>query len=105
MVKKNKRIEAVSIKVDSNMDAHDYGQRIVECVQQLNPDLDVVILVKVDFGDLSIPKDTLAVFLKNLRDMFNSVNARNCLFVPLGKSIGVRNVMIDHLKVIDDDSN
>ena len=102
MAKKNKRIEAVSIKVDSNMDAHDYGQRIAECVQQLNPDLDVV---KVDFGDLSIPKDTLAVFLKNLRDMFNSVNARNCLFVPLGTSIGVQNVTIDHLKVIDDDSN
>ena len=100
-----KRIEAVTINVDTNMDADDYSHRIAECVQQLNPDLDVVNLVKVDFGDLSIPKDTLAVFLKNLRDMFNSVNARNCLFVPLGKSIGVQNVTIDHLKVINDDSN
>ena len=105
MDKKNKRMEAVNIKVDSNMDADDYGQRIAECVQQLNPDLNVVNLVKVDFGDSSIPRDTLARFLENLRDMFISVNARNCVFVPLGKSIGVRNVTIDHLKVINDDSN
>ena len=100
-----KRIEAVTINVDTNMDADDYSHPIAECVQQLNPELDVVNLVKVDFGDSSIPKDTLAVVLKNLRDMFISVNATNCVFVPLGKSIGVRNVTIDHLKVINDDSN
>ena len=105
MDKKNKRMEAVNIKVDSNMDADDYGHRIADCVQQLNPDLNVVNLVKVDFGDSSIPMDNLTRFLENLKDMFISVNATNCVFVPLGKSIGVRNVTIDHLKVINDDSN
>lgn len=105
MDKKNKRMEAVNIKVDSNMDADDYGQRIAECVQQLNPDLNVVNLVKVDFGDSSIPRDTLARFLKNLSDMFISVNARNCIFVPIGEYVGVRNITIDHLKVVNDDSN
>ena len=87
MAKKNKRMEAVNIKVDSNMDADDYGQRIAECVQQLNPDLNVVNLVKVDLGDSNIPMDNLARFLENLRDMFISVNARNCVFVPIGVCI------------------
>ena len=100
-----KRIEAVTINVDTNMDADDYSHRIAECVQQLNPELDVVNLVKVDFGDSSIPKDTLAVFLKNLRDMFISVNARNCVFVPIGKKCCVKDITIDYVKVVTDDTN
>ena len=105
MAKKNKRMEAVNIKVDSNMDADDYGQRIAECVQQLNPDLNVVNLVKVDFGDSSIPMDNLARFLENLRDMFISVNARNCVFVPIGERCGVKDITIDYVKVVTDDIN
>lgn len=105
MDKKNKRMEAVNIKVDSNMDADDYGQRIAECVQQLNPDLNVVNLVKVDFGDSRIPQDELVHFLRNLRDMFESVNARNCVFVPIGERCGVKNITVDYVKVVTDDTN
>ena len=105
MAKKNKRMEAVNIKVDSNMDADDYGQRIAECVQQLNPDLNVVNLVKVDFGDSSIPMDNLARFLENLRDMVISVNARNCVFVPIGERCGVKDITIDYVKVETDDTD
>ena len=105
MDKKNKRMEAVNIKVDSNMDADDYGHRIADCVQQLNPDLNVVNLVKVDFGDSSIPMDNLARFLENLKDMFISVNARNCVFVPIGEQCGVKDITIDYVKVVTDDTN
>ena len=105
MAKKNKRMEAVNIKVDSNMDADDYGHRIAECVQQLNPDLNVVNLVKVDFGDSRIPMDELAHFLQNLREMFIAVNARNCVFVPIGKRCGVKDITIDYVKVVTDDTN
>ena len=105
MDKKNKRIEAVNIKVDSNMDADDYGQRIAECVQQLNPDPNVVNLVKVDFRESHIPFDKLAHFLGNLRDMFESVNARNCVFVPIGKRYGVKDITIDCVKVVTDDTD
>lgn len=105
MAKKNKRMEAVNIKVDSNMDADDYGQRIAECVQQLNPDLNVVNLVKVDFGESSIPFDQLAHFLQNLRDMFESVNARNCVFVPIGERCGVKDITIDYVKVVTNDAD
>ena len=97
MDKKNKRIEAVNIKVDSNMDADDYGQRIMECVQQLNPDLNVVNLVKVDFGESRIPFDELAHFLENLKDMFISVNAKNCVFVPIGDCSGIKDITIDYV--------
>lgn len=105
MTKTNKRMEAVNIKVDSNMDADDYGQRIAECVQKLNPDLNVVNLVKVDFGDSSIPMDNLARFLEHLRDMFVSVNAKNCIFVPIGERCGVKDITIDYVKVVPDDTN
>lgn len=105
MDKKNKRMEAVNIKVDSNMDADDYGQRIAECIQQLNPDLNVVNLVKVDFGESRIPVDELAHFLENLRDMFISVDARNCVFVPIGGCCGVKDITIDYVIVTDDANN
>lgn len=105
MDKKNKRMEAVNIKVDSNMDADDYGQRIAECVQQLNPDLNVVNLVKVDFGDSRIPQDELVHFLRNLRDMFESVDAKNCIFIPVGQHVGIRDIQIDHVKVVTHESN
>ena len=105
MAKTNKRMEAVNIKVDSNMDADDYGHRIADCVQQLNPDLNVVNLVKVDFGDSSIPMDNLARFLENLKDMFISVNARNCVFVTIGERCGVKDITIDYVKVVTDDTN
>ena len=105
MAKTNKRMEAVNIKIDSNMDADDYGHRIADCVQQLNPDLNVVNLVKVDFGDSSIPMDNLTRFIENLRDMFISVNARNCVFVPIGERCGVKDITIDYVKVVTDDTN
>ena len=105
MSKKNKRMEAVNIKVDSNMDADDYGQRIAECVRQLNPDLNVVNLVKVDLGDSRIPMDNLARFIENLRDMFESVNARNCVFVPIGDRCGVKDITIEYVKVVTDDTD
>ena len=105
MDKKNKRMEAVNIKGDSNMDADDYGHRIAECVQQLNPDLNVVNLVKVDFGESRIPFDELAHFLRNLREMFESVDARNCVFVPIGERCGVKDITIDYVKVVTDESN
>ena len=105
MDKKNKRMEAVNIKVDSNMDADDYGQRIAECVQQLNSDLNVINLVKVDFGESRIPVDELAHFLEHLRDMFESVNARNCVFVPIGERCGIKDITIDYVKVVTDDAN
>ena len=97
-----RRLEPVNLKLDSNMDADDYGHRISECVQQLNPDLDVVNLVKVDFGESCIPFDELAHFLGNLRDMFESVNARNCVFVPIGEQCGIKDITIDYIKVVEE---
>ena len=105
MTKKNKRMEAVNIKVDSNMDTDDYSQRIAECVQQLNPDLNVVNLVKVDFGKSRIPVDELAHVLENLRDMFISVNAKNCVLVPIGERCGIKDIKIDYVIVADDANN
>lgn len=105
MNKKNKRMEAVNIKVNPNIDADDYGQRIAECVHQLNPDLNIVNLVKVDFGDSRIPMHKLAYVLQNLQKMFISVNARNCVLVPIGEGCDIKDITIDYVKVVTDDTN
>lgn len=105
MRKKNKRMEAVNLKVDSNLDADDFGQRIAECVRCLNPDIGVVNLVKVDLGKTAMPAYNLGAFMKNLKEMFESVNARNCVFVPVGEAVGVKDISIEYVKVVTDDTN
>lgn len=100
-----KRIETVTITVETNMDADDYGHRIAECVGKCNPDVGFINLVKVDLGEARISMENLGVLMRNLKDMFVECGASNCVFVPIGESVGVRNITIDHLKVVNDDSN
>lgn len=87
------------------MDADDYGHRIAECVGKCNPDVGFINLVKVDLGEARISMENLGVLMRNLKDMFVECGASNCVFVPIGESVGVRNITIDHLKVVNDDSN
>lgn len=87
------------------MDADDYGHRIAECVGKCNPDVGFINLVKVDLGEARISMENLGVLMRNLKDMFVECGASNCIFVPIGKYVGVRNITIDHLKVVNDDSN
>ncbi len=98
-------IRPVNLVVDSSMDADDYGHRITECIQQLNSDISIVNLVKIDFGNSRIPCEELTHFLKNLKDMFESLNVKNCVFVPIGERCGIKDITVDYIKVIDDDVN
>ena len=100
-----KKIETVTITVETNMDADDYGHRIAECVSQCNPDVGFINLVKVDLGEARMPMENLGRMMQNLKEMFVECGASNCVFVPIGESVGVRNITIDHLKVVNDDSN
>ena len=100
-----KRIETVTITVETNMDADDYGHRIAECVGKCNPEAGFINLVKVDLGEARISMENLGVLMRNLKDMFVECGASNCVFVPIGEYVGVRNITIDHLKVVDDDTD
>lgn len=100
----NKRMEAVGIQVDSNVDTDEFSQLIATCIGQLDPDSDVVGIVKIDFGSSHIPMGTIARFVQQLQNMFQSVNAKNCIFVPVGENMGIRDIRIDYVKVVTDES-
>lgn len=99
----NKRLEAVNIQIDSNMDADDYGQRVVECVRKCNPDQNVVNLIKIKVGDVTA--EQIGRFIPDLRDMIKECGVTNCVFVPIGKRVGVKDITIDYIKVVDDEPN
>ena len=98
-----KRLEPVNLKIDTDLDADDFGQRIVDCVRNCNPDLNIVNIVKIDVGDARIPKEDFSHFIKNIRDMFVEVGAKNCVFIPIGNSVGVKDITIDYIKVVEDE--
>ena len=100
-----KKIETVTITVETNMDADDYGHRIAECVSQCNPDVGFINLVKVDLGEARIPMENLGRMMQNLKEMFVEVGAKNCVFVPIGECIGVRDIQIEKIQVSNDDTN
>lgn len=97
-----KRLEPVNLKIDTNLDADDFGQRIVDCVRNCNPDLNVVNIIKIEVGDTRISKEAFAYFIKDIRDMFIEVGAKNCVFIPIGNSVGVKDITIDYIRVVQD---
>lgn len=98
-----KRLEPVNLKIDTDLDADDFGQRIVDCVRNCNPDLNIVNIVKIDVGDARIPRENFAHFVKSIRDMFIEVGAKNCVFIPIGNSVGIKDITIDYVKVVEDE--
>lgn len=98
-----KRLEPVNLKIDTDLDADDFGQRIVDCVRNCNPDLNIVNIVKIDVGDARIPKEDFAHFVKSIRDMFIEVGAKNCVFIPIGNSVGIKDITIDYVRVVEDE--
>lgn len=100
-----KKIETVTIKIDTNMDADDYGHRIAECVSKCNPELNFINLVKVNFGTSAPSMENLGRMMQHLKDMFLTSGAENCVFVPIGECIGVKDIQIEKIQVSNDDTN
>lgn len=98
-----KRLEPINLKIDTDLDADDFGQRIVDCVRNCNPNLNIVNIVKIDVGDVRIPKENFAHLVKSIRDMFIEVGAKNCVFIPIGNSVGIKDITIDYVKVVEDE--
>lgn len=100
-----KYIKPVDIQIDTNMDADDLGQRIVDCVRSCNTDLNFLNVVKVDFGDDHVPYDTLSRTMMNLNQMLKECGASNCMLVPIGEKLLIKNITIDHIEVVTDDTD
>lgn len=100
-----KYMKPVDIQLDTNMDADDLGQRIVDCVRSCNTDLNFINLVKVDFGDAHVPCDTLSRSMMDLNRMLKERGASNCVLVPIGEKLLIKNITIDHIEVVTNDTD
>ena len=98
-----KRLEPINLKIDTDLDADDFEQKIVDCVRNCNPDLNIVNIVKIDVGDTRISNENFAHFIKTIRDMFIEVGAKNCVFIPIGNSVGVKDITIDYVRIVEDE--
>lgn len=100
-----KYMNPVDIQLDTNMDADDLGQRVVDCVRSCNTDLNFINLVKVDFGDTHVPCDTLSSSMMELNRMLKECGASNCVLVPIGEKLLIKNITIDHIEVVTNDTD
>lgn len=97
-----KKLHPVNLSIDSNMDADDYGQRIVECINNCNiSSSNILNFIKVDFGDNKIPNEHVSAYLKSISEMIKELNIENFLLVPIGDKLGIKDIQIDYLKIIE----
>lgn len=92
-------LKPINLIIESNMDADDYGQRIVECIKQLDPNSDVVNIVKINVQDQSWSKT--AVIMQELKNHIDKITSNNnIIYVPVG--LGINDIQIDHIKVVSE---
>ena len=99
----NKRVEVTGLQIDTNMDADDFGHRIVTCIKNCSTSTNVVNLIKVKVGD-SVRAYELKKLLTPVIDAFKEQELTNCVFVPIIKGF-IEDVTVDYIKVIDDETN
>jgi hypothetical protein len=58
-------------------------------------------IVKVHFDD-KVKPFTVSPILKSVCDAFQRAGCVNCVFVPIGGSLGIMDVTIDKIEVISD---
>lgn len=96
-----KRLNPVDIRIDTCMDADDYGQRLVDCVRTMSVSNDVINLVKFKLGD-NIKLQDFTYIAENVSRDFKTSGITNCIFVPIKKGF-IEDVLIDHIEVIEDE--
>ena len=89
--------------IDSNMDADDYGHRIIDCINNCNSEPGFINLVKIDVGQSRISWENLDKLIKGIKNMFNECGATNCVFIPVGENSIIKDITIDYIKVINDE--
>ena len=82
----NKRLEVHSVHVNTNMDAEDFGNRLVTCIENCSNSTDVVNLIKVKVGELVRPYE-VEKLLTPIKNAFKEQELTNCVFVPIIKGI------------------
>lgn len=92
-----KQINLVNMKVDSCMDADDYGHRLTECVKQISDDAETINLVKLKLGNSGPVLETINI-VENIQKSLKEMGAKNCIFVPLMEGF-IEDITIDKIEV------
>lgn len=102
MMSQNKKyLKAVDIAVDACMDADDLGQRLVECVRDIDTNVNVVNLVKVRIGSGVTREMFPHILEQQIIKPLKELGATNCIFVPLVKDY-IEDITVDHIEVVSE---
>ena len=80
----------------------EFETQITECVKHLHPDESVVNLIKIDLGDAHLPWDIFSQLMSNIKNAFQAAGITNCLFIPIGNRVGIKDISIDYIKIVED---
>lgn len=80
----------------------EFETQITECVKHLHPDESVVNLIKIDFGDAHLPWDIFSQLMSDIKNTFQAASLTNCLFIPVGNRVGIKDISIDYIKIVED---
>lgn len=98
-----KRVNLVNLKIDTNMDADDYGHRLVECFEKCSDCSSVVNMIKVKLSD-NVKAYDISKLITPIRDSLKEMGATNCIFIPLVKG-HIEDVSVDYVEVKHNESN
>ncbi len=68
------------LELEENIDADDYGSRLVKCVESLSDNVNVINIIKVKMGPMS--RSTMQYNLDTLRQMLKDQGCTNFIIVP-----------------------
>ena len=100
----NNTINLINMSIDTNLDADDLGQRLVECARAASTDTDVVNFIKIHMGQGSTPTQVSNIIYKSIIEPLKSMNVANCVFIPLIPGY-IEDVTVDCIEVVRHDPN
>lgn len=84
------------------LDADQLSELIVKCAKQCDLSAGIVNLVKINVDDMSAFQASET--MKNIAECFHKYEAKNCIFVPIGKKF-IKDISIQEIKVTLDEND
>ena len=94
-------IKCVGLNLQSEdwLDEGNYLSAVSNCIDNtITRDSHSINLVKVHF-DADISVDKVCRILENISDTFKAYEIENCIFIPIGGRVGVKDITIDKIEV------
>lgn len=99
----SKELRPVGIKIDTNMDADDYGSRITNLIRKMDVSNKTLNLIKVAVTEEYTFEETSRA-CQQLSNMLRQSGVGNFIIVPLQPNY-IRDITIDYVPVVNDEIN